>query len=149
MKPSKLPNLLGSYSMLNVTRTSNSTAPNQWGNAPTGLLVYNPNGYISVNMAATESEYRPMTISWPPNSTQPHEDWVIAAHHAMSYAGHFTIEEDNGDTGVVHHGPITVASVPSMMGTTMLRDYELIRTEEVVYLALVGTGSTIWWTKID
>lgn len=128
----------------------NVTAPNAWGDAPTGLLVYHPNGFVSANMAATEPGYRPQTISWPPpNTTDDDADWAIAAQHALSYAGYFTIEREGVREGVVKHGPITVSSVPSMVGTNLTREWALIDRDDGVYLALDGGSSVIWWKKTE
>lgn len=128
----------------------NVTAPNAWGDAPTGLLAYSPNGFVSVNMAATEPEYRPQNISWPPsNTTEDDADWAVAAQHALSYAGYFTVESEDDGAGVVNHGPITVSSVPNLVGTTMVRHWELLPREDGVYLALDGGTSVIWWKKTE
>lgn len=100
---------------------------------------------MSATMAATETDWRPKGIRWPPKDTDSDADWLLVGKHAMSYAGPFSINASVPATktqGQLLHGPIQVASVPSMVGETQQRDYFVKEQGGVVYLYVTVTGVT-------
>lgn len=108
-------------------------------------------------MAATEEEWRPHNIAWPPKETDSDADWALVGRHAMSYAGHFRINESVPATkyrGQLLHGPMVVASAPAMVGVTQARNYEVHQQGDATYL-MVWMGSTwdnraeVWWKRVS
>ncbi|KAK0613498.1 hypothetical protein B0T14DRAFT_526391 [Immersiella caudata] len=113
---------------------------------------------MSANMAATEPDSRPQTVFWPPrdNHSDPLLDWILVGRHAFSYASPFRLNESvhaTMETGQLLHGPITVSSVPSMIGQTLVRDYRVVEMEDGVYLKVGNppnglTTNEIWWKRV-
>jgi len=110
---------------------------------------------MSANMAATEKEWRPQNITWPPKETDSDEDWAEVGKHAMSYAGYFSLNQSVPATkfkGQLLHGPMVAASVPAMVGATQIRNYVVYEREDGVYLMVSipseTTRSEIWWKRI-
>ena len=136
-------------------RNGTLVSNNAWDAAPVGLLTYTRYGYMSANMAATEEAVRPKTVRWPPQDTDPVEDWALVRSHAMSYAGHFSINQSVQATeykGQLLHGPLVAASVPAMVGTTQVRNYVVHERADGVYLMVwtetPSIRSEIWWTRV-
>lgn len=99
---------------------------------------------MSANIAATEEDWRPPGISWPPRPADADADWLLVGRHAMAYAGPFSINASVPATktrGQLLHGPIEVASVPSTVGDTQARDYEVREEDGVVYLYVTVSGT--------
>ncbi|AOJ64611.1 hypothetical protein WJ32_18715 (plasmid) [Burkholderia ubonensis] len=86
-----------------VTVEPDGVSPGPLGDTPTGLLVYDSNGYMSVAMMG------------PANV----ESGGAAAPHYMSYAGTWHCDGDE----VVHR--ITIAPDASWIGTEQVRRIEL------------------------
>jgi len=134
-------------------RSGNGT---HWGQKPTGILTYTDRGFVSANMAATEPELRPSNVTWPPKPEDAQDLWALIGRHALSYAGTFTITERSPDekTGQVIHGPLTVCSVPALVGTNLTRNYTLLQRPDGEYLRLFsvntesGRSSEIWWKRL-
>ncbi len=110
---------------------------------------------MAANMAATEPEWRPTNINWAPKDNDSDTDWAMVGKHAMSYAGHFSLNTSVPATevkGQLLHGPIVAASVPTMVGKTQVRNYEVIERQEGVYLKVAvgsnGLDSEIWWIRV-
>jgi len=115
------------------------TPRNTFGEVPVGLITYTRYGYMSANMAATETEWRPLNIGWPPKTNDSDTDWALVARHSMSYAGKFSINESVPSTiyqGQLLHGPMTVASVPDMVGATQRRNYLVWEHDGETYLVV-------------
>ncbi|KAM7183209.1 Lipocalin-like domain containing protein [Rhypophila sp. PSN 637] len=154
--------LAGTYSLINNTVTRNGTIQpdgSGWGRNPSGLLTYTRWGYMSANMAATEPDWRPDSIEWPPKATDSDADWLLVGKHAMSYAGPFSLNASVPATktqGQLLHGPMHVASVPSMVRDTQKRDYFVKEQDGVTYLYVYATGvsngvdfrSEIVWQRV-
>ena len=123
-----------------------------------GIITYTPWGQMSANMVDADPMVRPTNISWPPKETDSDSDWVMVGRHAMASAGPFRLAESPPPTpraGQVLHGPIAVASVPSLVGTTFARNYSLhTRAGDGTYLrihvlsAAQSSEIEIWWKKI-
>ena len=73
----------------------------------------------------------------------------------MSYAGRYSLNESvpaTAQRGQLLHGPMMVASVPSMVGAVQARNYTVIEREDGVYLKVSPSGvdvnSEIWWRRV-
>jgi hypothetical protein len=129
--------------------------PNNWGAAPVGLLTYTRYGFMSANMAATDADWRPPNIAWPPKATDSDVDWSKVGKYAMSYAGYFSVNQSVPATksmGQLLHGPMVAASVPAMVGATQRRNYVVYEREDGVYLKVSVPSETaiteIWWKRV-
>jgi len=162
MTPSEITEIIaslaGTYTLLNTTAwnlTTGAYLPSNFGLHPVGLLTYTREGYMSANMAATEPPYRPQTVRWPPRDADSAADWALVGQHAMSYAGRYSLNESvpaTAQRGQLLHGPMMVASVPSMVGAVQARNYTVIEREDGVYLKVSPSGvdvnSEIWWRRV-
>ena len=127
-------------------------------------------------MAASQPEWRPTNVRWPPKDSDPASSWELIARHSLSYAGPFGLNasvENTKTEGQLLHGPVQVASVPVMMGEVQARNYAVHTVpvvgsggggkgkgkgeedgeEEVevylnVWLISQGLRSEIWWRRI-
>ncbi|KAK3324982.1 Lipocalin-like domain-containing protein, partial [Apodospora peruviana] len=152
--------LAGTYQLINVTSyhkpPSTPPGPSNWGPDPVGLLTYTREGYMSANQAATVPEWRPTNIVWPPKDNDSDADWALIGRHAMSYAGHFSINTSLPATtthGQLLHGPLVVASMPYFVGQVQVRNYTVKEQDGETYL-FVHAGnvsalmSEILWRRV-
>ncbi|KAK3356720.1 Lipocalin-like domain-containing protein [Lasiosphaeria hispida] len=152
-----LAKLAGSYILVNTTAWNNGTElPNSLGNNYTGILTYTRTGWMSANLASTDAEFSPQNITWPPRENNSDTDWLLAAKHALSYAGQLSVSDAYPATeeeGQLIHGPLTVSSLPSWRGTLQLRNYTVYKRDDGVFLkiwAYRGDFKThIWWKRLD
>ena len=110
-----------------------------FGEIPVGLITYTRYGYMSANMAATETEWRTLNTRWPPKANDSDNDFALVARHSMSYAGKFSINESLPFTqyqGQLLHGPMTVASMLYMVGATQRRNYLVREQDGETYLVV-------------
>ncbi|GAB1311864.1 hypothetical protein MFIFM68171_02074 [Madurella fahalii] len=151
--------LAGTYSLINSTACASwqngTIIPNSWGLNPVGLLTYTRYGYMAASMAATEERWRPQNISWPPKDSDSDADWALVGRHSMSYTGLFSLNESVPATkyqGQLLHGPMVAASVPAMVGSTSVRNYEVHEREDGIYLMVwLVSGSVrseMWWKRV-
>lgn len=131
--------------------------PSLLGSSPVSILTYTPWGYVSANLMAGESDAKtiPIKVGWPPKSNDSDTDWALVGRSALAYTGPFRLNESvpaNETQGQIIHGPLTVVSVPSMLGTTITRDYKVYNREDGIYLHLSGRFGTFtaeaWWRKL-
>ncbi|KAK5656829.1 hypothetical protein OQA88_4377 [Cercophora sp. LCS_1] len=160
VKPEKIIRALaGSYSMVNNTSWRNGIEdPNPLGLGAFGIITYTPWGYMSANMAARDPTMRPTNINWAPKANDSDADWALVGKHALSYAGPFRLNESVPATeteGQLLHGPIEVASVPTMEGLTFVRNYTVVKVKnDGTYFRVAARSASgefyaeIWWKKI-
>lgn len=136
---------------------NDTVVPTPWGDNPSGLITYTRYGYMLAVMNSNEPEVRPQNLRWPPNDTDNIEDWGLVGKSSLSYAGPFSFNMSVPLTkynGQILHGPVTTASVPTMMGTTQRRNFEVIEQDGVIYLSISvittqpGLNSELWWKRI-
>lgn len=114
-----------------------------WGKSPVGLITYSTTGIMSANIAATEPEWRPQALRFPPQSSDSEFDWNLVGRHTLGYAGPFSFNESVPVTkthGQIIHGPLTVASTPYLEGEILARDYVVKKQDGVTYLYLYARG---------
>jgi len=163
------PNLVGlrplSYSRSSHAndpfRTNNSvpfTQPNSaTGEFPAGVISYSPTSHVSAILISTTPSHRPLNIVWPGNLTQETEhDWALIGAHTLSYSGPITFTRiDKGATsGEINHGALTVANVPSLIGTTLTRNYTIFKEGGERFLSLAfssrpGFRAELLWKKLE
>ncbi|KAK4449086.1 Lipocalin-like domain-containing protein [Podospora aff. communis PSN243] len=164
MKPSPasiINALAGTYSLVNISSfnlTSGERIHSTLGDQPLGLLTYTRVGQMSANMASTDPAVRPQAPTWPPkdNASDPLPEWILVGRHAMAYAAPFRLNESvpaTEEEGQLLHGPITVGSVPSMIGTVLVRNYRVFEMEDGVYLRVGNppnglTTNDVWWKRV-
>jgi hypothetical protein len=66
-------------------------------------------------------------------------EWVLAAKHALSYASPYVIGDSCDATvteGEVRHGPLSMSSEPRFVGSTLVRNYIVHKTQVGIYLRI-------------
>jgi hypothetical protein len=128
-----------------------------FSNNTDGIITYTTRGYISVIMTSANSTLRPPHLLWPPSPSDLDADWALIGRSIMSYTTRFQINKDLPASrvhGQVLHGPINVANVPSLVGTTLVRNYTVDHRDGHEYLLLQAPGdkgasrSDILWRRI-
>lgn len=108
-------------------------------------------------MTSANSTLRPPHLLWPPSANDSDADWARIGRSIMSYTARFHISKDVPASqvhGQVLHGPIDVANVPSLVGTTLVRNYTVGRRDGDEYLLLQDLNdkgtlrSDILWRRI-
>lgn len=94
-------------------------------------------------------------LGWPPKSNDSDTDWALVGRNGLAYTGPFRLNESVPATetqGQIIHGPLTAASLPSMVGTSITRDYRVYNRDEGIYLHLSGRFGSfyaeVWWKKL-
>lgn len=146
----------GAFKLLNVTRLHNGTSvlDTTSGRHPDGVLSYSTNGYVSVLIHATESEWRPSNLTMLDHGSEFDAQWALVGKHSGAYAGPFHFNESSiiDDThGEVLHGPLVAASLPAQIGQTQRRKFTF--SDDGLYLRLegeLGSGviDILWWERI-
>ncbi|KAK3314596.1 hypothetical protein B0H66DRAFT_641960 [Apodospora peruviana] len=152
----------GSYALVNTTRyTLNPNGTEtflSFENKTTGIITYTTRGIISVIM--TNPTNRPEHLLWPPAANDSDADWALIGRSIMSYTTRFHIGKEMPATspgirqGQILHGPIDVANVPSLVGTTLAREYTMSRRDGDEYLLLQALNpeatsrNDILWRRI-
>ncbi len=104
--------LIGTWRLVEWTFTVNDSRPTHpWGGDPVGLLTYTEDGRMNASL---------MSIGRPPTPTRtlsaaPIDIRAAAAAGYLSYAGTYTIEDDD----VLHH--IELSLMPNWVGRTERR----------------------------
>ena len=91
---------------------------------------------------------RPQHLLWPPSANDSDADWALVGRSVMSYTTRFHINMDLPASqihGQILHGPIDFASVPSLVGTTLVRNYTMERKGGDDYLLLQAKNAEQTW----
>lgn len=111
---------------------------------------------MSATITATEPQLRP-NLTFPFQATDSDADWALVGKHSIGYAGPFRVNEAlpaNKTSGQVLHGPLTVANVPTWVGTEQRRNYTVVRENGETLLRIGserggGYRGVLWWKRID
>ncbi|KAI6258699.1 hypothetical protein MCOR19_004932 [Pyricularia oryzae] len=146
--------IAGTWTLLNTTTTRNGVlVENVYGISPVGILLYTVDGYMSATITSTHPQDRPAALSFPPRADQSDSDWATIAKRSISYAGPFVINDQVPTTetsGQIFHGPLTVANVPSWIGTKQVRNYTLYENGRLLFITSKredGSEGQLWWTR--
>lgn len=123
-------------------------------------MIYGPAGYMSTTVASTDDRLLPndLDVTYPFKEGQTDADWARTGKHTLSYSGPYIVTKSTRigkekETGLVVHGPLTVAHVPAMKGTLQERNYTVVRTPEGRFLEIVqengGVRGQLWWKALD
>ncbi|KAJ0382526.1 hypothetical protein COL922a_012383 [Colletotrichum nupharicola] len=149
--------LAGTYTLLNTSATSNGVPVEDrvYGSNPVGILTYSKSGYVTATITSTDPEDRPANLTFPYEDSQTDADWAQVGRHSIGYAGVMRISDAfpvTLTTGQVIHGPLTVANIPSMVGTEARRNYTLFEDGKVLLIASQRDGGNrgeLWWRRLD
>ncbi|KAH6643026.1 Lipocalin-like domain-containing protein [Boeremia exigua] len=158
VKPQDIINsLAGTYALVNTSSTQNNIPiPDAaYGTAPVGLLTYTRAGYMSATITATEPQLRP-NLTFPFQPADAEADWALVGKHSIGYAGPFRVNTAlpaSKTEGQVFHGPLTVANVPTWVGTEQRRNYTVVVEGGETYLRIGserggGFRGVLWWRRI-
>ncbi|KAK0735227.1 hypothetical protein B0T26DRAFT_630894 [Lasiosphaeria miniovina] len=135
MRPEALlASLAGTYSLYNTTNLYNGVA--QRSNPSGGILIYTATGYMSATLGPS----------------------AAGVATVLAYAGPLSVSDTVPSTetsGQMMHGPLTVASTASWVGTRQPRNYTVFRQPDgSVFLRIVTSKtatheSQLWWKKLD
>lgn len=122
-----------------------------------GILTYSKSGYMSATIVATETELRPLSLSFPFTDDQAESDWALVGKHSIGYAGPFSVSDAIPATltsGQVLHGPLVAANVPAWVGTAQRRNYTVVTEGERTLLHIHsrrdgGFEGDLWWERLD
>lgn len=126
-----------------------------YGEDPVGILTYSRSGFMSATITATEEHLRPENLTFPFQPEHSDEDWALVGKHSIGYAGPFTINEEVPATpthGQIFHGPLTVANVPSWVGSKQRRTYTLYESGRLLHIHSERGGGyegELWWERLD
>ncbi|KAJ4988161.1 hypothetical protein SVAN01_06413 [Stagonosporopsis vannaccii] len=159
VKPQDIINALaGTYSLVNTSSTLNNVPiPDAaYGAAPVGLLTYTRSGYMSATITATEGALRP-NLTFPFQAGDLDADWALVGKHSIGYAGPFRVNTAlaaSREAGQVFHGPLTVANVPTWVGTEQRRNYTVVKQGRETWLRIGserggGYRGVLWWKRLD
>jgi hypothetical protein len=107
---------------------------------------------MSATITATEPELRP-NLTFPFQPEDSDTDWALVGKHSIGYAGPLRLSDAipaNRTNGQVFHGPLTVANVPTWVGTSQRRNYTIYESGNETYLAIGSdrgggyTGQLLW-----
>ena len=103
--------LVGSWRLASLVRRSGGRTEHPFGEQPVGLLLYTPDGRMSVHLASADREL----LSSLDLTELPEAEAASAFRTYLGYAGRYRI---SGDT-VVHE--VEVSSVSDWVGTELVR----------------------------
>lgn len=123
-------------------------------------MIYGPAGYMSTTGASTDGSLLPddLDVTYPFKEGQTDADWARTGKHTLSYAGPYVVSKSTRvapgrETGLVTHGPLTVAHVPAMKGTLQERNFTVVKTPHGKFLEILqesgGVKSQLWWEGLD
>ncbi|KAI6358120.1 hypothetical protein MCOR25_007437 [Pyricularia grisea] len=137
----------------NSTRNGVLIKEDVYGIRPVGILIYTLDGFMSATITSTHPQDTPAALSFPPQADQSDHDWATVAKHSISYAGPFVINDQMPATetsGQVFHGPLTVANIPSWIGTKQARNYTLYENGRLLFITSRredGSVGQLWWVR--
>ena len=135
--------LIGAWKLVSARYESADGKVNEiYGANPNGLLVYNPNGQMTIQIFRSD---RPQfakndRLGGTPTETKSAFDGM------MSYFGTFTVDEQNQT--VTHH--LVGAWLPNWVGSDQTRRFELtqdrliLRTPPLTIDGVQMTGQLVW-----
>lgn len=109
---------------------------------------------MSATLAATEPEWRPLTgLSWPAQPGQSNDTWALVGQHSIAYSAPYNFVEGATETlGTVIHGPLTVGTLPTSVGTNQTRNYRVVNDGGRTFLHItyenLGNELGLWWEKL-
>ncbi len=111
------PQVVGVWTLVSATSTDEHgrgmRAP--YGKSPTGVLIYNTNGSMSI---AISNDGRKL-LSVADREAAPADERALAFSTFLAYAGHYRIAGDQ----ITHH--VEVSSVQNWVGTDLVRSVEV------------------------
>ncbi|KAI1206930.1 uncharacterized protein F4807DRAFT_437713 [Annulohypoxylon truncatum] len=151
--------LTGSWLYLNVTTyydngtIAHSEEPTL-GKFPVGMLTYQPT-WMSATFMSSRPEDRPpdLNINSAAALAGPDDEWALIGKHTMAYAGPWRVSQTTEDkeVGQIAHGPIRVAWLPSWVGGTLVKDYEIYDaggTLRFLYRTSDGNRGDMWFRRL-
>ncbi|KAF9881454.1 hypothetical protein CkaCkLH20_00600 [Colletotrichum karsti] len=149
--------LAGTYTLLNTSATNNGVPVEDrvYGSNPVGILTYSKSGWMSATITSTDPEDRPEGLTFPYELNQTDADWAQVGRHSIGYAGKLQLSDlipATATSGQVIHGPLTVANIPSMVGTEARRNYTLFEDGKILLIASQRDGGNrgeLWWRRLD
>jgi Lipocalin-like domain len=114
------------------------------GEKPIGYIIYNHDGYVSVEIMA-EGHTRPYQEEDPFGGTLEERSLAISTY--ISYSGPFEVVP--GQDTVIHH--IEVCSYPNWIGNSQVRfvqlegDHQLVlRTKPMTFQGVTRSAEVVW-----
>ncbi|OLN87491.1 hypothetical protein CCHL11_06170 [Colletotrichum chlorophyti] len=149
--------LAGTYTLLNTSASFNGVPVEDraYGSNPIGILTYSKSGYMSATIASTDPEDRPANLTFPYEESQSDADWALVGKHTVGYAGRLQISDAipaTATSGQVIHGPLTVANVPSWVGSRQIRNYTTFEDGKLLLISSQRDGGNrgeLWWRRLD
>ncbi|KAF2242237.1 hypothetical protein BU26DRAFT_467400, partial [Trematosphaeria pertusa] len=155
-----LSTLAGAWVLLNSSATNpdgtpvNRTTDTSQGRNGTGTLIYAASGYVSAILTPTDPLYRPRNLTYNDFDNTTDAEWAVLGKHNLAYTTPISVQvlpEGAADQGIVTHGPIKMANVPSLEGTNLVRNFTLMEEGRVLRLrirASDGVRSLLYWGRM-
>lgn len=144
---SQEPKLAGTWKLLTWERhLDGAVADKPFGEAPVGLLSYDPNGFVHVQMMRPDRRRLEPSAMKPPISEEAAKAIYSIHNSFVAYAGRYEIEK--GTDRVMHH--VQTAFDPVMVGTVLIRLFDLkgdvlvLRTEPLKRHGKMMVGVLTW-----
>lgn len=102
----------------------------------------------------TRPDYRPTNLVYGEFDNTSDAEWAIVGKHNLAYGGPISIEllEDEDDQGTITHGPLNMANVPSMVNTTLVRNFTLFDDNSILRLKTYhvkdDTHGVLFWKRL-
>lgn len=98
-----------------------------------------------------------MDLTYPSKPNQSDAEWALVGKHTLAYAGGLSVKEGSTcENGTLYHGPLTVANVPSWVGTSQERNYTVFRADEGAVVLHIYTRDEVnkvmgnlFWERLD
>ncbi|KXX80388.1 hypothetical protein MMYC01_203280 [Madurella mycetomatis] len=124
-----------------------------WGRGINGVISYSQSGWVVTSMASSDPSLLPLDLTYPPLDSQTDAEWAMIGRTTLSYFGRYTAYPSTHLTGRLDHGPLTGASVPTVIGASLVRNYTIVKNNDGIFVELrFATGSSeqvIWWKRLD
>ncbi|GAB1317918.1 Lipocalin-like domain-containing protein [Madurella fahalii] len=124
-----------------------------WGSGINGVISYSQSGWVITSMASNDSSILPLDLAYPPTDNQSDAEWAMIGRSTLSYSGRYTVYPSTHSTGRIEHGPLTGASVPTLIGSLLRRNYTIVKSNDQVFVELSFiTGQSeqvLWWRRLD
>jgi hypothetical protein len=107
---------------------------------------------VVTSLRSSDAALLPLNLTYPPRDDQLDSDWAKIGKTTLSYWGPYTAVPTTELTGSVVHGPLVGSHVPRSVGSTLQRNYTVVKTDEGTFLNLVfGSDAvqSLWWRKLD
>lgn len=98
---------------------------------------------------STTPSHRPENLIYPPQADDTDVDWAKVGRHTLTYAGPFSVQIKDETHGLLHHGPLVYAGIPSWVGSDQKRNYTLFERNNILRLQAYNeksgsTGNLFW-----